>query len=123
TATTEGETGRVAASATSKEDGSYSLAVPGGWYRVRSERSPFRPWEEVVDVGSGESRVSDARLTLERLSSSVVVTAQAEPTLLVQATAPVSIISREEIESRQSVGVADALLFVPGITIGRTGAE
>jgi vitamin B12 transporter len=123
TATTEGETGRVAASATSKADGSYNLAVPAGRYRVRFERSPFRLWEAVVDVGSRESRVLDARLTLERLSSSVVVTAQAEPTLLEQATAPVSIISREEIEARQSVGVADALLFVPGVAIGRTGAE
>jgi vitamin B12 transporter len=121
TATTE--TGRVAASATSKADGSYNLAIPGGRYRVRFERSPFRPWEEVVDVGSGKSRVLDARLTLERLSSSVVVTAQAEPTLLEQATAPVSIISRGEIEARQSVGVADALLYVPGVAIGRTGAE
>jgi vitamin B12 transporter len=123
TVTTEGETGRVAASATSKADGSYNLAVPAGRYRVRFERSPFRPWEAVVDVGSRESRVLDARLTLERLSSSVVVTAQAEPTLLEQATAPVTIISRQEIEARQSVGAADALLYVPGVVIGRTGAE
>jgi vitamin B12 transporter len=123
TATREGETGRVAASATSKPDGSYGLAVPAGRYRVRFARAPFGPLEEVVDVGARESRVLGARLTLERLSSSVVVTAQAEPTLLEQATAPVSIISREEIEARQSVGVADALLFVPGVAIGRTGAE
>src|SRR6202011_120481 len=31
--------------------------------------------------------------------------------------------SREEIEARQSVAVTDALLFEPGIAIGRTGAE
>jgi len=123
TATREGETGRVAASATSKADGSYSLAVPAGRYRVRFVRAPFSPVEEVVDVSAGESRVLSARLTLERLSSSVVVTAQAEPALLERATAPVSIISREEIEARQSVGVVDALLFVPGVAIGRTGAE
>jgi len=123
TATREGETGRVAASATSKADGSYSLGVPAGRYRVRFVRGPFSPVEEVVDVNAGESRVLSARLTLERLSSSVVVTAQAEPALLEQATAPVSIISREEIEARQSVGVVDALLFVPGVAIGRTGAE
>jgi vitamin B12 transporter len=123
TATAEGGTRGVAASATSKADGSYSLAVPAGRYRVRFVRAPFSPLEEVVEVGAGESRVLGARLTLERLSSSVVVTAQAEPTLLEEATAPVSIISREEIEARQSVGVADALLFVPGVAIGRTGAE
>src|ERR1700688_2200623 len=123
TATLEGQTGQVAASASSKADGTYSLAVSAGRYRVRFARPAFRSLEEVVAVGAGESRVLGARLTLERLSSSVVVTAEAEPTLLEQATAPVSIISREEIEARQSVELPSALLFVPGIAIGRTGAE
>jgi vitamin B12 transporter len=122
TATSE-ETRGVTASVPSKADGSYSLTVPAGRYRVRLARAPFSPVEEVVDVGAGESRVLNSRLTLERLSSSVVVTAQAEPALLEQATAPVSIISREEIEAHQSVAVTDALLFEPGIAIGRTGAE
>jgi vitamin B12 transporter len=120
---TSEETRGVGASATSKADGSYTLAVPAGRYRLRFVRAPFSPAEAVVDVGAGESRISGARLTLERLSSSVVVTAQAEPSLLEQATAPVSIISREEIEARQAVSVTDALLFAPGIAIGRTGAE
>ncbi|MDQ1407538.1 MAG: vitamin transporter, partial [Acidobacteriaceae bacterium] len=123
TATLEGEAGRIAASATSKADGTYSLAVSAGWYRVRFARPPFGSLEDVVDVGAGESRVLGARLTLERLSSSVVVTAEADPTVLEQATAPVSIISREEIDARQSVDLPSALLFVPGIAIGRTAAE
>ena len=123
TATLGEETGRVAASATSKADGTYTLAVSAGRYRVRFARAPFGPVEEMVDVVAGESRVLGARLTLERLSSNVVVTAQAEPTLLEQATAPVSIISREEIDTRQSIDLPSALLFVPGIAIGRTGAE
>jgi vitamin B12 transporter len=123
TATLEGQAGRIAGSASSKADGTYSLAVSAGRYRVRFARAPFRSLEEVVDVGAGESRVLDARLTLERLSSSVVVTAEAEPALLEQATAPVSIISREEIDARQSVDLTSALLFVPGVSIGRTGAE
>jgi len=122
TATLE-ETGRVAATTTSKADGSYTLAISAGRYRVRFVRAPFNPVEELVDVSAGESRVLESRLTLERLSSSVVVTAQAEPALLEQATAPVSIISREEIEARQAVSVTDALQFAPGIAIGRTGAE
>ena len=122
TATSE-ETPRVAASATSKAGGSYTLVVPAGRYRLRFIRAPFSPVEEVVDLGAGESRVLGVRLMLERLSSSVVVTAQAEPTLLEQATAPVSIISREEIEARQSVSLTDALPFTPGVAVGRTGAE
>lgn len=122
TATWE-ETRRVAASVTSKADGSYSLAVPAGRYRLRFERSPFSAGEQLVDLGAGESRVLNSRLTLERLSSSVVVTAQVEPTLLEQSTAPVSIISRGEIEACQAVNLTDVLLFVPGVAIGRTGAE
>src|ERR1700730_2327972 len=118
------ETRGVTASLTSKTDGSYTLVVPAGRCRVRFVRAPFSMVEEVVDnLGAGESRVLNSRLTLERLSSSVIVTAQTEPMLLEQATAPVSIISKEEIDARQSVGVADALLFAPGIAIGRTGAE
>src|SRR6202045_2552456 len=80
TASPEGPAGPIAASASSKADGTYSLAVSAGRYRVRFAQPPFRSLEEVVDVGAGESRILDARLTLERLSSSVVVTAEAEPT-------------------------------------------
>ena len=120
---TSDENRRVGASVTSKADGSYTLTVSAGRYRVRFARAPFSAVEELVDVVAGESRVLGLRLTLERLSSSVVVTAQAEPALLEQATAPVSIISREQIEARQAVNVTDALLFTPGIAIGRTGAE
>jgi vitamin B12 transporter len=123
TATLEGQAGPIAASASSKADGTYSLTVFAGRYRVRFARPPFRSLEEVVDVSAGESRVLGARLPVERLSSSVVVSAEAEPTLLEQATAPVSIISREEIDARQSVDLTSALLFVPGVAIGRTGAE
>jgi vitamin B12 transporter len=123
TAIRDEHTGVVAASATSKVDGSYKLTIPAGRYRVRFVRGPFSTLEEILDVGPGESRVLDARLMLDRLSSSVVVTAEAEPALLKQATAPVSIISREEIDARQSVDLPSALLFVPGVAIGRTGAE
>ena len=57
TATPEGQAGQAVASANSKADGTYSLAVPAGRYRVRFTRPPFGSLEEVVDVGAGESRV------------------------------------------------------------------
>src|ERR1700676_4425277 len=43
TATLEGEARRIAASATSQADGSYTLALPAGRYRVRFVRAPFSP--------------------------------------------------------------------------------
>ena len=123
TATIEGRRDSPLASTSSKADGRYTLAVAAGRYRVRFVREPFRSVEQIVEVRPGDSLTLNTRLTLERLSSQVVVTAQAEPTLLEQATTGVSVISKEEIDARQSVALADALLFTPGVTIGRTGAE
>jgi vitamin B12 transporter len=107
----------------SSPDGAYSLTMPPGHYRVSFERSPFVSRQLVLDLASNQQRTLDVSLSLERLSASVVVTAQAEPMLAEQTTASVSVIPKEEIESRQSVPLADALLFTPGIAIGRTGPE
>jgi vitamin B12 transporter len=109
--------------ANSATDGAYSLTIPSGRYRVRFERSPFVSRDFVIDLAANQQRQLDLTLNLEPLSSSVIITAQAEPTLIDQTTAPVSIITKDEIDQRQSVGLADALLFSTGIAIGRTGPE
>src|SRR3979409_1119923 len=69
TATSE-ETRRVAASATSKAGGNYTLVVPAGRYRVRFVRAPFSPVEEVVDLGAGEWGGLGVGVMLEGLASS-----------------------------------------------------
>lgn len=109
--------------ATSTTDGHYSLTLPAGRYHVTFERPPFISREFVLDLVTAEQRELNLHLELEPLSSNVVVTAQAEPTLADHTAAPVSVINKEEIEARQSVGLADALTFATGIAIGRTGAE
>jgi vitamin B12 transporter len=109
--------------ATSATDGSYALQVPPGRYNVRFARAPFQRRNFSITLAAGESRTLDISLTLEPLSSSVVVTAQAEPALLHQTTAPVTVITREEIDRRQAVSLPDLLLFTPGTAIGRTGPE
>jgi vitamin B12 transporter len=111
------------ASATSKEDGNYSLTVPPGRYRVRFTRRAFLPVEQLVEMPAGETRALNLRLALDQLSSQVVVTAQAEPLPSQQTAAPVSVITREEIEARQAVTLPDVLLYSPGISIARTGPE
>ena len=110
-------------SATSSTGGAYHLSVPPGRYRVSFQRAPFAPRDFILDLAAGERRRLDLTLQLERLSSRVVVTAQPEPILTDQTTAPVSIITKDEIAERQSVGLADLLSFAPGVAIGRTGAE
>ncbi len=124
TATAEGRTNASSASlASSKADGSYAIQLSAGPYLVRFSRPQFVTIEQAADLRGGEIRVIDARMALDRLSSSVIVTAQVEPSPLQQTTAPVSVITREEIENRQAVFLTDALLFSPGFAVGRTGAE
>jgi vitamin B12 transporter len=107
----------------SSADGVYSLAIPPGRYFVWIAPAPFIPRDFVLDLSANEQRKIDLTLELSPLSSRVVVTAEAEPILLDQTTASVSVITKEEIDARQAVAVTDALLFAPGVAIGRTGPE
>ncbi len=109
--------------ATSTTAGEYALTVPPGKYQVVFQRAPFVTREFELDLRSGQSRVQDLRLELERVSSSVVVTAEAEPLPIQQTPASVTVITRAEIDARQSITLPDALLYVPGVAIGRTGPE
>ncbi|HXM99373.1 MAG TPA: TonB-dependent receptor [Candidatus Dormibacteraeota bacterium] len=122
TAQTEGSSGTHIFSASSNTDGAYVLTLPSGRYRVQISRASFISREFVFDFAPGERRKLDLKLELEPLSSSVVVTAQAEPAPAQETTAPLTIISRQEIDARQAVSLTDALLFAPGVAIGRTGS-
>ncbi|HKN77377.1 MAG TPA: TonB-dependent receptor [Candidatus Acidoferrum sp.] len=108
---------------TTSADGAYSLTIPPGRYHMSFDRSPFVARDLVLDLAPSEQRRLNISLDLERLSSSVIVTAQAEPILADQTTAPVSVIAKEEIDDRQSVALTDALQFSTGVAIGRTGPE
>ena len=110
-------------SATSAADGAYSLTLPPGRYQVRFFRDPFSARELSIQLASGESRTLNLQLELEPLSSSVLVTAQALPTNELQTAAPNSIITRDEIDQRQSVSLPDLLIYSPGVAFGRTGAN
>ncbi len=110
--------------ATSATDGAYSLTLPPGTYHVAFLNKPFVSREFDLDLTAANSpRTLDLRLDLERLSSSVVVTAQAQPLPIQQTTAPVDVITREDIAARLAVTLPDALLTSPGVAIGRTGPE
>jgi vitamin B12 transporter len=109
--------------ATSTTDGEYSLVLPPGSYHVIFERQPFRTRELDLTLEGGALRTLDLRLDLERLSASVVVTAQAEPLEIRQTVAPVEVITRREMDAIRAVALPDLLLYSPGIAIGRTGPE
>ena len=109
--------------ASSSTDGAYRLSVPPGRYHVSFEGPPFITRDFTIDLSPDQQRQLDLHLELEPLNSNVIVTAEAEPTLIRQATAPVSVITREEIDERQSVALADLLTFSTSVAIGRTGPE
>jgi len=107
--------------ASSSADGTYSLSLPPGAYRLRFARRPFTTREIRITVAPGESRVLDLHLELEPLSDSVIVTAQSLPATQQQTTAPTDVISRETIQQRQAASLPELLEFSPGIAIDRTG--
>ena len=121
TAQLESSSGGHPVSAASSADGSYSISLPAGRYRLRFSHSSFSAREVALTLATGESRVLNIHLELEPLSSSVVVTAQSVPTTVQQTTAPTDVISRETIDNRQAVSLPELLEFSPGIAVGRTG--
>ena len=109
--------------ATSGDDGRFTLSLAPGKYRVRITHLSFARVEEELALTAGETRELRIRLELERLAATVVVSAQAEPAAVEAITAPVSVVTREEIEQRQSVSLATLLESLPGFSLGRTGRE
>ena len=107
--------------AASTTDGEYSLTVPPGTYHVVFQRSPFLTREFDFSLSAGSVKVLDLHLDLDRVSSSVLVTAEAEPLQIQETPASVTVIGRKEIDQRLFVSLPDALLYVPGVAIGRTG--
>jgi vitamin B12 transporter len=109
--------------AISTTDGEYRLTPPPGKYHLVFKRAPFVTREFDLELVSGPPRILDLRLDLERVSSSVVVTAEAAPLPIQQTPASVTVITRDEIDAKQLVSMPDALSSVAGISIGRTGPE
>ena len=62
-------------------------------------------------------------MELAALSDQVLVTGNSEPIQGQQSSAPNSIISREEMDLRQSVGLPDLLSYSTGVVFSRTGAN
>jgi len=121
TAVPENSSAGKAVAAVSSSDGSYSMSLPAGRYRLRFSRSSFASREIVLTLTSGESRVLNLHLDLEPLSDSVIVTAQSLPSTVQQTTAPTDVISRETISERQATSLPELLQFSTGIATDRTG--
>jgi vitamin B12 transporter len=106
----------------SSDNGSYSLELPAGHYRLVITKDSFVTRETDLSLQPGESRNLSFRIDLAPMSASVIVTAQALPVTEQQTTVPIDVITRQDIENRQAVSIPDVLQFYPGVALGRTGA-
>jgi vitamin B12 transporter len=108
--------------ARSGTEGKFAIDVPPGRYRVIAQRASFAPVEQEFTLSVGQTQVWDIRLSLERMSSNVIVTASAEPALATQTPDLVDVISREQIDQRQEVWLAEMLASQEGASFTRLGA-
>jgi vitamin B12 transporter len=109
--------------AVSGGDGRFSLTLAPGRYRVTILRDSFAQIVQEITIGPGERREWNLRMTLEPLSSKVVVTAQTLPLDADSSPAPVTILTRQNIEQRVATSLPDLLATQPGFSLGRTGPE
>jgi vitamin B12 transporter len=108
-------------SATSSADGSYKLQLAPGKYHVQFLLDPFATRDFTLELSAGTTRTLSFAMQLETVSARVLVTAQGEPILAQQSSAPSSAISREEMDMRQSIFLPDLLSYSTGVTFSRTG--
>jgi vitamin B12 transporter len=121
TAQAEGST-TPAGSAETDGEGSYSLALAPGRYRIVVSRDPFLTRESDVTLQAGETFTLNFSLQLAPMSASVVVTGQSLPITGPQTTAPTDVLTHQDIDNRQAVTIPELIQFSPGVVIGRTGA-
>ena len=104
-------------------DGRFLLLLAPGRYRVTIARDSFAAAKEEITIAGRETRELQVRLALEPLSSKVDVTAQALPLEADSSPAPLTILTREEIDQRIATSLPDLLETQPGFSMGRTGPE
>ncbi|MGA7091179.1 MAG: TonB-dependent receptor [Candidatus Acidiferrales bacterium] len=105
----------------SDADGRFSLELPPGEYRVSVERESFGRAEEEVVIAAGQTQSWNVRLSLQPMSSNVVVSAAAEPATIENTAAPVDIVTREQIEERGAIWLAPLTQGIPGVSFSQLG--
>ena len=113
----------VAAKTQSDAAGHFSLTLAPGRYRIVVSAPSFARTEEIVTLVAGESRELNAKLALEKLAASVVVTAAAEPTLATDSSAPVDVVTKDDIAQLDAMWLAPVIASESGAALSRLGPE
>ncbi len=94
-----------------------------GRYQVTVALEGFRADPQIVDVAGDQPREVTVRLRLSAVSESVVVSASRLDVPLSFVADSASVVTGHDIEARQIETVADALRFVPGLEVARSGGR
>ena len=110
-------------STVSSSDGRFAITLSPGRYRLQISSGSFSRIEQEITIAAGERRELQVRMELEPLSSKVLVTAQSLPMEAASSPAPVTILTREQIDLRGATSLPNLLATLPGFSLGRTGPE
>jgi vitamin B12 transporter len=101
-------------------DGRYRFDAPPGRYRLTITHASLQRLDREVTLDAGPRRELRVMLPLEPLAQSVLVSAAALAIPAAAASESASVITREEIDRRQSVYVGQLLAAQPGMAVAQT---
>jgi outer membrane cobalamin receptor len=114
----------VLASAETDGTGAFTVAAPdSGAYQLRVAADGFAASPLSLTASPEPKDLGSIRLAISAVSESIVVSAAQVDVPLSTTAASVTVLSGEELRARQIESVADALRFVPGITVAATGGR
>jgi iron complex outermembrane receptor protein len=114
--------GSVAFSASTNTIGDYRLAgLSAGDYVLAVERDQFRSTTLKIRIAAAQSAKQDVSLEVAGVNQSVVVTASGAAQTLDEVSKPLTVISQNEIASRDEQALTDLLTTSPGLTVLNLG--
>jgi len=114
----------LAATATTDARGEFRIEhLREGRYELLVALEGFRSDPVTVELGEHDDRAVSVQLRLSALSESVVVTASQVELPLSRASDSVTVIPSSELQARQFDSVAEALRFVPGLSVVQNGGR
>ena len=115
---------QVVATAKTRADGRFGpIALAPGAYEIVASAPGLRSPSTPANVNAGAETSIDLKLAVTAIHESIVVSAAQVEQPLSRATDSVTVITRAEIDAKQTETVADALRAVPGLTVVASGGR
>jgi vitamin B12 transporter len=99
--------------------GHYRFDVPPGRYRLTVTHASLQRFDRELALDAGARSELRVTLPLEPMSQSVLVSAEALPIAATAASELATVITRQEIDQRQSTQIGPLLSTVPGISVAQ----